>query len=245
MQPNQTPTDRVRLLHTIVLLAVGGVGLWLLWYFWAEIRSFTQDTAALQLFADQLGWWGPPALIAINILQMVVAPIPGYAVYLVAGLLYGFLWGGIWSSIGLLAGSMLAMWLARHFGRPLVIRMIGRKQLERWEDLIHSDSTLVWGVILLSPIGDMPYYLAGLSHVRFRKIALLSVLTRVPQAFVTTALGAGAFQLQWWQLALLTAILVAPLVLFTYYRETITCWIREKSLSADCYHPDGSGTTSI
>lgn len=245
MKPDQTPTDRVQPLHTIVLLVVGGVGLWLLWYFWAEIRNFTQNIAALQRFVDQLGWWGPPALIAINILQMVVAPIPGYAVYLVAGLLYGFFWGGIWSSIGLLAGSMLAMWLARHFGCPLVIRVIGQKQLERWEDLIHSDSTLVWGVILLSPIGDMPYYLAGLSHIRFRKIAFLSIVTRVPQAFVTTALGAGAFQLQWWQLAVLTAILVTPLVLFTYYREVITCWLREKTLSADCYHLDGPGPTPI
>lgn len=235
MKPDQTPIDRVQPLHTIVLLVVGGVGLWLLWYFWGEIRNFTQDLAALQRFADQLGWWGPPALIAINILQMVVAPIPGYAVYLVAGLLYGFFWGGIWGSIGLITGSMLSMWLARRFGRPLVIWIVGQQQLDHWEVLIHSDSTLVWGIILLSPVGDMPYYLAGLSHVRFLKIILLTIATRVPQAFLTAALGAGVFQWQWWQLSVLIAILAAPLPLFMRYRDTLLCWLHTRSLSTECH----------
>ena len=103
----------------------------------------------------------------------------GYGVYLAAGWLYGFWWGGVWGSIGLLLGGMSAMYIGRRFGRPLVIRMIGAGTLARWERLTHSDSSLVWFGILLSPIGDAPFMLAGLASVRFRKILLLAIITRV------------------------------------------------------------------
>jgi uncharacterized membrane protein YdjX (TVP38/TMEM64 family) len=183
----------------------------------------------LQALVVRLGWWGPLMLIGVNILQIVIAPIPGYAVYLVAGFLYGYFWGGVWGSVGLLSGGMIAMWLARRFGRPLGIRIIGDEQLKHWEELIHSDSWLVWGVILLSPVGDTPYYLAGLSHVSFVKIAVLSIITRVPVAFLAAALGEGAFQLNWWQQLGLVAALVVPILLFVRYRDRLFHWLRARS----------------
>lgn len=202
----------------------------LVWREWAELLAMLRDPATLQTFLSQIGWWGPAVLIALNIVQIVIAPIPGYAVYLAAGYLYGVWWGGLWGSLGMLAGGMVAMFVARCLGRPLVARLMGVEALARWEMMTHSKSLWVWGAILVSPIGDAPFLLAGLASIEYGKILLLTILTRVPAAFAAAAIGAGAMQLAGWQITLLALTLTAPLLLLnrgqTALMATLEHWIK-------------------
>lgn len=204
------------------LLAAGVLLALLLWRFGPALWLLARDEAALEELLAQLGWWGPLALVAINVLQIVVAPIPGYVMQAAAGYLYGPLWGGILGALGLLLGGMLAMSLARIFGRPLAASLVGEDRLAQWEAVTHSTSTLIWFLILALPTGDLPYFMAGLSHVSFSKILLLTLLIRVPTVFLVAAAGAGVWVLSGWQLALLLACLALVLALFYRYRETLT-----------------------
>lgn len=199
-------------LVTVLLVASA---LWLGPSLWAIER----DEAALQAAIEGLGIWGPLALVLINVLQIVVAPIPGYVMQAAAGYLYGPFWGGVWGSLGLLAGSMLAMGLARTFGRPLAERFVGSTRLEHWENITHSGSTLVWFTLLAAPTGDLPYFLAGLAHVSYWKILALTLLIRVPATFLVAAAGAGMWIVTGWQLAAGVLALGALLVLFYTYRQ--------------------------
>lgn len=216
---------------SIWLVATIALAGWL-WRAWPDIQVLIQDEAALEAYVVQLGWWGPPVLVGINVLQIVVAPIPGYAVYIVGGFLYGTLWGGILGTIGLVLGGGTAMLLARRFGRPLVVRVVGVQTLARWEEVVHSDSMVMWGLLMLSPIGDSPYYLAGLSRVGLGRILLLAVMMRGPQAFIIAALGRGAFNLTWWQIGLLTLLLALPILLFLRFGAWFTRRIRKNNARA-------------
>jgi uncharacterized membrane protein YdjX (TVP38/TMEM64 family) len=166
-----------------------------------QIWQIARDEEALEATIAGLGWLGPLVLVVINVLQIIIAPIPGYVVQAAAGYLYGPFWGGVWGSIGLLAGSMLAMGLARTFGRPLVERFVGAERLKHWESVTHSTNTLIWFTILAAPTGDLPYFLAGLAHVSYWKILGLTVAIRVPTTFLVAAAGAGAWSVSGWQLA--------------------------------------------
>ena len=194
----------------------------LAWFYGAQMWALASDEAALEAAVARLGLWGPAALIGINVAQILVAPIPGYVVQAAAGYLYGPLWGGIYGAIGLVAGAMLAMLLARLLGRPLVERMVGRERLARWEKLTFSTSTAVWFLILLTPTGDLPYFMAGLSQVSFTKILVLTCLIRVPSTFVVAAAAAGALVLSGWQLALLFGSLGLLLFIFLRYQDRLT-----------------------
>jgi uncharacterized membrane protein YdjX (TVP38/TMEM64 family) len=204
-----------------LLLLLGAVAL----RFGEPVMALLRDPARLQALVVQMGWYGPLALIAVNIVQIVLAPIPGYAVYLIAGVLYGPWWGGVWGSVGLMSGGMVAMGFGRIFGRPLVQALIGRERLHQLEDSVRSDTTLVWAAIMLSPVGDAPFLLAGLTRVSFGKIAVLTLITRVPAAFVAAAIGAGAVHLNWWQLSLVIALLGGPLLLVNRYQGRIAAWL--------------------
>ena len=192
------------------------------WRFGPVITILAQDPAAFRQYVQDLGWYGPLVLILLNAAQILVAPIPGYVMQAAAGYLYGPWWGGLYGSFGLLAGAMLAMALARVYGRPLVERVAGRARLDRWERVTFSTSTLVWFVILVTPTGDIPYFLAGLARVSFRKIFLLTLLIRVPTTFVVAAAGAGTWLLTGWQVALIFGGLGLLLLLFFRYQDRLS-----------------------
>ena len=116
---------------------------------------------------------------------------------------------------------MLAMGLARTFGRPLAERFVGTQRLEHWERVTHSSNTLVWFTILAAPTGDLPYFLAGMAHVSYWKIFALTLLIRVPVTFVVAAAGAGVWTVTGWQLAAGMIALGALLVVFYVYRQRL------------------------
>lgn len=199
-------------------LATFGIGAWRVG---PRLWSLFQDEVALEAFIAQLGLWGPLALIALNALQIVVAPLPGYVMQAAAGYLFGPLWGGVFGALGVLIGSMAAMALARLFGRPLVERLVGAERLSRWERMTFSTSTAVWFAILLAPTGDLPYFMAGLSQVSFTKIFLLTLAIRAPSTMVVAAAGAGVWWLSGWQLAALLLALGLLTVLFLRHQERL------------------------
>ncbi len=191
------------------------------WVYGPGVWRILQDETALEGFIARLGAWGPLALVAINAAQIVVAPLPGYVMQAAAGYLYGPVWGGVWGATGLIVGAMLAMGLARFFGRPLAEQLVGAGRLGRWERVTFSTSMVVWFAILLAPTGDLPYFLAGLARVSFAKILLLTLVIRVPSTMVVAAAGAGVWLLPGWQLALLLAALGAATVLAMRYQERL------------------------
>lgn len=184
-----------------------------------------RDEAALQAAIAEWGWLGPLALLVVNVLQIVVAPIPGYVMQAAAGYLYGPIWGGVLGSLGLVAGALLAMGLSRNFGRPLAVYFAGSERLERWESTTHSTSTVIWFTLLAAPTGDLPYFLAGLSHVSYWKILALTVLIRVPTAFVVAAAGAGIWSVTGWQLGAVILSLAALLVVFYTHRQRVVAML--------------------
>lgn len=197
----------------------------------AQLKSFwrsVNDQEQLQAFVDHLGWWGPIALILLNALQIIIAPIPGYIIQAAAGFLYGPLWGGLWAALGLFLGAMSAMKLARVYGRPLVQRLVGAGRLTQWERVTHSDSPLLWTVLLLGPTGDLPFHLAGLSRVSFGLIAIITFCIRMPSVFVAAAVGAGAVTLSWWQFTILVVTLAALIIVFLRHQQPLTAWFDQQ-----------------
>jgi uncharacterized membrane protein YdjX (TVP38/TMEM64 family) len=191
------------------------------WRFGPWLWALVQDEAALEAFVAQLGMWGPLALVTLNAIQIVVAPLPGYVMQVAAGYLFGPIWGGVWGALGVLIGSMAAMWLARFFGRPLVEQVAGSDRLEQWEQLTFSTSTVVWFIILLAPTGDLPYFMAGLSQVSFTKIFLLTMAIRVPSTMVVAAAGAGVWLFSGWQLVAIFIALGVLLLVFLRYQNRL------------------------
>lgn len=187
-----------------------------------DVWLLITDEQAIEALIERAGYWGPLTLIAITILQIVIAPVPGYVVQLAAGFLFGTLWGGLYGAVGILIGSMLSMFLARTLGRPLAIWMLGPERLQRWESVTHSESPWVWLMLMVTPLGDSVYLLAGLSRVSYLTILLLTLAVRIPTSFLSSAIGGGHVPF-FWLVALAIVACAAALVGYRY-REALSSW---------------------
>lgn len=191
----------------LVVIALAGITS-VLWQPISILLS-SGDETALAASMDALGWWAPLAFLALSLVQIIGAPIPGYPVQLLGGALFGLVWGGVYGVIGVVAGGVLAAWLARRLGRPFIERHVDAETLTKYEQLAKLESVGLWVVILLLPVGDFPYFIAGLSRVRLRTLAIATLLSRGPFTFLIAWIGASSVQAPpWIFMALVVGVLV-------------------------------------
>jgi hypothetical protein len=70
--------------------------------------------------------------------------------------------------------------------------MVGAERLAQWEHVTRADRPWFWALLFLAPIGDLPYFLAGLSRYPIPRLALIAATVRGPSVTLAAAIGAGA-----------------------------------------------------
>lgn len=221
--PRPSPQKKLALL--LVALVAGGL---LIVQLWPTLTTLLADGERLRAWVHQLGPWGPVALIALGVVQVLVAPLPGYPIVFVCGALYGGFWGAIYANIGIMLAGVSAMLLARSLGRPAVERLVERGGLARLEGLLASDSVWLWFIVLLLPTGDLPYFAAGLSRLRLRDFMIALAAARLPFTFVLTTAAAHALTLPRQALLLALVPLLLLGVLGYWQQEQISKWVHQK-----------------
>ena len=185
------PKEMVKVVApTIVILGVIAVVTILNWD--ALVRFFQNPEQIKQLVNDA-GPWGPIVFIAVQFLQILIAPIPGQAVGFIAGALFGPWLGLLYSMIGAVLGFTTVFILAKMLGRPFVERFVKKEDLKKFDKLTKNTGPLVLFLIFLLPgfTDDAICYLAGLSSLPIRTLVLVSIAGRFPGYLATSFLGAG------------------------------------------------------
>mgnify|MGYP000029446599 FL=1 len=195
------------------------------------VLLFLADEATVRSIVSRAGIWAPIVYILLQAAQIVFAPIPGQFITLAAGHVFGPFWGFIYSLIGTALGASAAFWLARLFGRSLVELLVGPDQLADWERRWRPDRPVLWFGILLLPVPDAVFYLAGLTRIKWRSFLIAALLGRAPGLLLATVFGYVLGELPWWVLVPAVAIplgaywlLQKPLAKFR--RRLLRRWVR-------------------
>lgn len=146
------------------------------------------------------GVWGPLVLIGLQVLQILIAPIPGVFMPLLAGILYGPGAGIVITITGTLLGSGLAFAIGRRAGLPLLRRWIGDGNVERARSLVGGRRWLALALIFLVPFSpsDAICFVAGMIGMRTSRFAPAVLLGRVPKDAALVLVGAGLLRLGDW-----------------------------------------------
>jgi len=205
-------------------LVAAGLALLLVGLLWGpDLYRLLADREAVQAWVADFGPWGPLVSVLLNTAQVLLAPLPGQTVGLVNGYLYGVGLGTLYSLAGVMLGSALAMGLARLFGRPLVVRLVGGEQLTRWDRIARRQGPAFFFLVFLFPFvpDDVICFLIGLSPLSIPYMLLLAAVGRLPGLLVASWVGASAAELPWWGWGLLAAGGVVLALLFWRYRERL------------------------
>lgn len=184
---------------------------------------------------NSLGVWAPFFYIQLQVLQTVVAPIPGQIVGGVGGFLFGN-WGILWTTIGSIIGFWLVFVIARKFGRPLLEKIFKKPAVEKFDFIINSKSAalIIFAIFLLPGFpDDIVCYIAGLTKLSLKKLMVISILGRFPTIVVTNMIGAGLGENNLGLVAALSVVGVIIVGIFTWKREAIMKSLKRGEKSAD------------
>lgn len=214
------------------------LGLCLLLYYYREayqafregIRFFSSKTRVTH-FVASFGPYAPLTFIGLQVMQVLIAPIPGELTGFIGGYLFGVEDGFIYSTIGLTAGSWLAFWISRGFGMPLVRRFVGGEIMDKFDYLMEHKGAFFSFIFFLIPGLPKDYfcYLLGLSPMHIVTFLIISTIGRIPGTLVLTMQGQAVRSENYRYFFVVLGLGLLLIVLTLIYRDQIEKWLYKKT----------------
>lgn len=159
----------------------------------------TADAGALEGLLAPLGALAPLALVGLNVVQGVLAPIPGTALVFVSGALFGPWLGSLVNWVGGIAAATACFAIARVLGRARVARWAettgcAGRMAGTIEHLGRSPSAGMVVALARAVPGspfDLVSYGAGLSSIGFWPFLWGTAVGSAPHAIAYAVLGAS------------------------------------------------------
>ncbi len=177
MADSQKVTGRVRLLGAVVLV-VGFYALAVVGLRWAGIAPVRAWLAQFEPFS-----WLVFIFLAAG--SLIFAPLSGSSLYVVGGTVFGQNLAFVLSVVATVLGCSVNFFLARCWGRQLVLRLVGTGHIETldgWLADLQSHHSIFYMFLVMHLSQDMVSYALGLTRIIYRDFVIaltLSALTIV------------------------------------------------------------------
>lgn len=188
-----------------------------------SITYYAHNPRELRTLGEGSEW----IFILVQVLQVVIAPIPGQAAAFAGGFIFGFWKGWFLTTLGLVIGSLIAMVLARLLGISLVRKIVPDSIIQRFDSVISEGGYMTFFMIFLLPAlpDDAVCFLAGLTKLKLFPLSIVCLLGRAPGMLVLSLTGAGfAEGLTLWVEILFAVMMIASIILWLFW-EIIEEWV--------------------
>lgn len=198
----------------IGLVTAATVTALLCWEYLPGLLTWLADARAVRAFVSDHAFVSRLAMLGINIVQVLLAFLPGEPVELASGYAFGF-WEG--TALCLVASGLATSaiyWATRRWGWKLVGLFFDRSLFDRFSWLKSAKRLeLIMLIVFLIPgtPKDFLTYFAGLTNMRFLPVVLIATFGRIP-SIVTSTIAASAVGSGNWPLAACTLVASAFLL---------------------------------
>ena len=212
------------------LIVAGAIGVSLVYYFNSQL--YTEASRLYNLLHDphqmkrvirSFGPYAPLAYMLVQVLQVVIAPIPGGAIEFMGGYLFGVKVGFLYSMVGLILGSWLAFSLARIFEKVAVEKFVSSQTRKKFDYLIGHEGVILSFLLFLIPgfPKDALCYLLGLTPMHLGIFLIISTIGRIPGTLMACLQGGKAFEHQYITFFVLLGISTLVILIFYLYHDEI------------------------
>jgi len=194
-----------------------------LWIQAVKLWDIFPDHHRLKEFVFSFGAYSPLAFILLQIIQVIVAPIPGGAIEFLGGYLFGVKAGFLYSMIGLMLGSWFAFSLAKIFEKWAVEKFVSPKTMKKFGYLVGHEGVILSFLLFLIPgfPKDALCYILGLTPMHLGIFLIISTIGRIPGTLMATLQGAKAFDHQYKPFLFLLGVSALVILAFYIYHEKI------------------------
>jgi uncharacterized membrane protein YdjX (TVP38/TMEM64 family) len=192
--------------------------------FGPELTKLVSNPEQFREYVLSFGPWSAAVFMLFQVIQVVVAVIPGEPVQLAGGYIFGTFLGTVFSTIGITVGYIIVFSAVRLFGYPLVKKFVSEKEIEKFSILINSpklEATIFLLFLIPGIPKDILVYLAGLTPINPFLFFLIITTARTPAMIGSSYIGAK-IQTNEYMLAIIVSTVASILFVFGFiYKDKI------------------------
>ncbi len=193
---------------------------------WPYVSEIFEEGGTERLIEhmQQAGPLGVGILLALQLLQVIVAFIPGEVVQIVAGMLYGPVGGSLVILVGATIASAIIFELVHALGAPFIRAMVSDDFLDKFRAFERTGrlNAIVFILFLIPGLPkDVFTYLVGLTDMRLSTFLLLSILGRTPGVFVSCYAASSIMEGDYTTSAILFAALALIALVVIAFRDKL------------------------
>lgn len=192
-----------------------------------QITELVKKPAEFKGYLNSFGILGVLVFMGLQILQVVVTPIPGELMQLAGGYVYGTWIGTFYSLAAISIGSMAAFFIARFLGYPVLRLFVSKDTIKKYDFIMNTPrADIVLFILFLIPglPKDVMSYLAGLTTFKPGKFFLITAAARLPGILMSSYIGANLQKQNMTEVIIATVIVVVFFLLAVLYREKLLVW---------------------
>ncbi|MBD3882836.1 TVP38/TMEM64 family protein [Phormidium tenue FACHB-886] len=151
----------------------------------------------VQLWVQQAGVLAPVLFVGLCAFSLMLAPLSGSSLFVVGGAVFGKEIGFVLSYLGTILGCSLNFAIARHFGRQIAMRFVGKTNLDALDKFIqrlsnHHEFLYLTLVLLIAQ--DIISYAAGLTRIRFHTFLMALLVSAAVSVAAYIYLGSSLLE---------------------------------------------------
>lgn len=205
---NAAQKDRKGFVKFIILLlfvaACVAVTIWLLP--WIISLKDEAGRVAFEEYIQSKGAWGILILLGVQIMQVVIAIIPGEPIEVISGLLYGTVGGWLICTVGVLIGTVVIYYIVKLLGVSFIQKIVNIEKFERFKFLKDAHRLEAVTFLLFFIPGtpkDLLTYFMPMTTIKPLTFFWISAVARVPSIISSTWAGASLGEGKWIQTILI------------------------------------------
>lgn len=161
-----------------------------------QLLSTEDGQAEIVETLEGFGVFLPLAFVLLQVLQVVVAVIPGGPMPLIGEILFGKALALVLCLVGFFLGTLLIYYLVQWIGKPLVDKFVSKETYQKF-DFLSDGKRLKWLIFIVFFVPGLPkdaltYLVAFNSSIKPLQLCVLTTVARAPATILTIFMG-GSF----------------------------------------------------
>jgi len=152
------------------------------------------DPTALREYINKFGAFAPLVFFILQVLQVIIAFIPGNVLGVVGGGLFGYVESFILNAGAIYLGSMIMFYIGKHFTNRIALIFVSEETYDKYIKIISGKT----GRMSLFFMFYLPFFpddalslLAGASTMTYKEFIMYVLIGRTPGIIYPALLGAG------------------------------------------------------
>lgn len=218
--------DRAKkvLIGKILLALVGGLVIVLTIKYLPYIIQITTSLDKFREYIISTGRFGTLIFIFFQMLQTVIAPIPGEVIQVAGGYIYGMILGLAYSTLGMILGAVIAFYFTRLIGASYIDKLIKKKKSQWIIDIMDSKKFVVTLFVFFLIPGlpkDFLIYVAGLTPIKPLKFFGILFISRFPWILASVGIGTNIHYGNYLSTIIISLIALILFVLGIIYKDKL------------------------